>query len=59
MVLTATSGAIPIMVASGHVYFLLYQREKREIPFSMAVGNEELRHECFSKHSCMGTARMK
>ena len=25
----------------------------------MAVGNWELMHKCFPKHSCMGTARMK
>ena len=25
----------------------------------MAIGNEELMQECFSKHSCMGTARIK
>ena len=29
-----------------------------EIPFSMAIGNGELMHECFPKHSRMGTARM-
>ena len=25
----------------------------------MSIGNELLMHECFPKHSCMGTARMK
>ena len=25
----------------------------------MAIGNEELVHECFTKHSRMGTVRMK
>ena len=25
----------------------------------MAIGNEELMHECFPKHSRMGAARMK
>ena len=25
----------------------------------MAIGNRELMHECFPKHLCMGTARMK
>ena len=25
----------------------------------MAIGNEELIHECFSKHSSMGTVRIK
>ena len=58
MVLTVTSGAIPIIVAVGHVYFLVLQREKKEVPFSMATGNE-LMHECFLKRSRIGTARMK
>ena len=32
---------------------------KNKVLFSMAIGNSELMHECFSKHLCMGTARMK
>ena len=32
---------------------------KKQVPFSMAIGNEELVHKCFPKHSLMGTARMK
>ena len=55
----ATSGTTPIIVAVGHHYFLLSQREKKEAPFSMAVGNGELMQECFPKHTRMGTARMK
>ena len=31
-------------VAVRHVYFLLHQREKKELPFNMAVGKEELMH---------------
>ena len=31
---------------------------KRQVPFSMTTGNEEFMHECFPKHSRMGTARM-
>ena len=31
--------------------------EKIQIPFSMAIVDVELMHECFPKHSCMGTAR--
>ena len=54
-----TSGITPIIVAVGHRYFLLSQREKKEAPFSMAVGNGGLMQECFPKHSRMGTARMK
>ena len=29
------------------------------MPFSMAIGNVELVHECFPEHSRMGTASMK
>ena len=29
------------------------------VPFSMAIGNEELMHECFPIHSRMGTARIE
>ena len=33
-------------------------RARREqVPFSMAIGNRELMHECFPKHPRMGTAR--
>ena len=34
-------------------------REKRKVQFSMAIGNGELMHEYFPKHSRMGTARTK
>ena len=30
---------------------------KKQVPYSMAIGNE-LVHECFPKHSRIGTARM-
>ena len=30
-----------------------------QVPFSMAIGNGELMHECFPKNLRMGTARMK
>ena len=32
---------------------------KKKVPFSMFIGNGKLMHECFPKHSRMGTARMK
>ena len=35
------------------------KKSKKQAPFSMAIGNVELTHECSTKHSCMGTARMK
>ena len=34
-------------------------KQSNEVPFSMAIGNGELMHECFTKHSRMGTARLK
>ena len=36
-----------------------YTVGKMQVPFSMAVGNGELMHDCFPKHSCMGTAKLK
>ena len=32
---------------------------KKEVSFSITIGNEKLTHECFPKHLRMGTARMK
>ena len=32
---------------------------KKELSFSMTIGNEELMHTCFPKHLSMGTARME
>ena len=31
--------------------------QREQVPFSMAIGNGVLMHECFPKHPCMGTAR--
>ena len=39
--------------------FNAFTERKNKVPFSMAIGNWELMHECFPKHSSMGTARMK
>ena len=30
---------------------------REQVPFSMAIGNRELMHDCFPKHPRMGTAR--
>ena len=35
------------------------QGKKEQMTFSVAIGNEDLPHECFRKHSHMGTASMK
>ena len=32
---------------------------RNQVPFSMALGNGELAHECFHKHFRKGTTRMK
>ena len=32
---------------------------KKQVPFSMAIGNAKLMHENFKKHLCMGTTRIK
>ena len=39
--------------------FSCTKERNEEVPFSMAIGNGELMHERFPKHSRMGTARMK
>ena len=39
--------------------FSCTKERKEEVPFSMAIRNGELMHECFPKHARMGTARMK
>ena len=39
--------------------FSCTKERKIEVPFSMAIGNGELIHECFLEHLRMGTARMK
>ena len=33
--------------------------EQKQVPFSIAIGNNELMHEYFPKHSRMGKIRMK
>ena len=50
---------MPIIVSWASLVSLAPKREKKEVPLSMATGNGELMHECFPKHSFMGTARMK
>ena len=39
--------------------FIAFTERKKKVPFSMAIGNGELMHECFPKHLRMGKARMK
>ena len=36
-----------------------FASRKKQVPFSMAIGNAELVLECFPKHSLIGTARIK
>ena len=42
-----------------HCALVIALSEKKLAPFSMAIGNVEIMHECSHKHFCMGTARMK
>ena len=42
-----------------HRALIVALSEKNTVPFSMAIGNEELMHACFPKHSSIRTARMK
>ena len=39
-------------------HFSCTKESKKEVSFSMAIGNGELKHECFPKHSGMGIARI-
>ena len=39
--------------------FIACTEWKKKVPFSMAIGNGELMHECFPKYLSIGTARMK
>ena len=47
------------LIALSLQLFIAFTERKKKVPFSMAIGNGELMHECFPKHSLMGTARMK
>ena len=42
-----------------HFALIVALLEKNTVPFSMAIGNEELMHACFPKHSLIRTERMK
>ena len=37
----------------------VFVEQREQVPFSMAIRNVELVHECFKKHLRMGTAKMK
>ena len=39
-----------------HCALVVALSEKKQVPFRMAIGNGELLHECFPKHSRMGSA---
>ena len=42
-----------------HCALVIVLSEKKQAPFSMAIGNVKLMHECFPEHSRIGTTRMK
>ena len=46
------------MIGEASAKLLFRLAKKASIPFSMAIGNVELMHECFPTHSGMRTARM-
>ena len=47
------------LIALRFQLFIAFTERKKKVPFSMAIGNGELMHECFFKHLRMRTARMK
>ena len=46
-----------MLTAEASAQTLNFAWRKRKVPFSMAMGNGKLMHECFPKHPRMGTAR--
>ena len=48
-----------VFTPNTHCALVVALLEKKQVPFSVVIGNGELMHECFSKHSPMGTARTK
>ena len=42
-----------------HCALVVAQPKKKQVPFTMTIGDVELVHECFPKHSGRGTERMK
>ena len=43
------------LIALRFQLFIAFTERKKKVPFSMAIGNGELMHECFPKHLRMGT----
>ena len=43
------------LIALRFQLFIAFTERKKEVPFSMAIGNGELMHECFPKNLRMGT----
>ena len=54
-----TSSSRICLMALRFQLFIAFIEQKNKVPFSMAIKNGELMHECFPKHSRMGTAIMK
>ena len=48
-----------ILAPNIHCEHVVALSEKKQVSFIMAIGNVDLMHECYPKHSRMGTARMK
>ena len=56
---SSSSSSRICLIALRFQLFIAFPERKQKVPFSMAIGNGELMHECFPKHLRMGTARMK
>ena len=54
-----TSGSRICLMVLRFQLFIAFTERKVKVPFSMAIGNLELMHECFPKHLRMETTRMK
>ena len=54
-----TSAWASIAISHRIIFCTLVVALSDEVPFSIAIGNEELMPECFPKHSRLGTAIMK
>ena len=56
---SSSSSSRICLIALRFQLFIVFTEQKKNVPFSMAIGNGELMHECFPKHLRMRTARMK
>ena len=48
-----------LIALDSHNVYIVIEVRREQVPFSMAIENMELMHECSPKHLRMGTARLK